>query len=166
MRWGSCNVRVAVQRGKAVCRFGGTCLGKRHGQRLLRARGGADSPPPAPPHLRRCAVPRRLYRSPPAGLHGDGWPPGAAASGPRYSRPSPLAFVAVGAPRLTRSRPPPGPGGRACALAAGRALAGGAAAGSAAAAATEAAGAAARAAGLGGGAEPGPEARAARVRGT
>lgn len=90
---------------------------------------------------------------------------GPLTSGPRCPRPSPLAFVAVGAPGLTRSRPPPGPGGRACALAAGRVLAGGAAAGSAAAA-TEAAGVAARAAGLGAGAEPGPGTLAARVRGT
>lgn len=45
MRWGSCKVRVAVQRGKAVCRFGGTGLGKRH-----TARGccGAGADPHSP----------------------------------------------------------------------------------------------------------------------
>lgn len=141
----------------AVGRFPGTCLGKRQGPRLQPGKGCR----PAPPLLRHYAVPplepsRQAAR------------PQVAARG-RYMVPVPpplsIGLCCRRAPGLTRSRPPPGPIGRACALAATQALAGGAAADSAAAA-TEAAGATARAAGLRGGAEPGPGARAVQVRGT
>lgn len=141
-------------RAGAAGRFPGTCLGKRQGPRLQPGKGCS----PAPPHLRHCAVP------PPEPSRQAARPRVAARGRCMGPAPPPLSIglCCRRAPGLTRSRPPPGPIGRACALAATRALAGGAAAGSAAAA-TEAAGATARAAGLRGGAEPGPGARAVQV---
>jgi hypothetical protein len=148
--------RLCVDSG-AVDRFPEICLGKRQGPRLQPGKGCR----PAPPLLRHCAAPPLEPSRQAARLR-------VAARG-RCTVPAPpplsIGLCCRRAPRLTRSRPPHGPIGRACALAATRALAGGAAAGSAAAA-TEAAGATARAAGLRGGAEPGPGARAVQVRGT
>lgn len=76
MRWGFCDVHVALCEVRRLCvGLEGAIWGKKH-----RAVGCCrDVPPPrpapphpAPPHLRHCAVSLRLYLSPPAGLHGDG----------------------------------------------------------------------------------------------
>lgn len=144
-------------RAGAAGRFPGTCLGKRQGPRLQPGEGVSPGPAPLTP-LRGSAT--------------GALPPGCTASGGRQGplrgprAPAPLHW-----PLLPSSAPldsfPSAPWAHRSRLRTGSysALAGGAAAGSAAAA-TEAAGATARAAGLRGGAEPGPGARAVQVRGT
>lgn len=99
-------------RAGAAGRFPGTCLGKRQGPRLQPGKGCR----PAPPHLRHCAVP------PPEPSRQAARPRVAARGRCVGPAPPPLSIglCCRRAPRLTRSRPPPGPIGRACALAATR----------------------------------------------